>query len=75
MVALGGWLACAGLRGHGLAPLALLPAAGLLMLLPAVLLTAALPRFFLGASGEAWRDQALRTLRRRGGSTVLHSYL
>ena len=75
VVALGGWLACAGLRGHGLAPLALLPAAGLLMLLPALLLTAALPRFFLGASGEAWRDQALRTLRRRGGSTVLHSYL
>lgn len=70
VVALAGWLVCAGLRGHGLTPLALLPAASLLMLLPALLLAAAWPRFFLGAEGEPWRHKAFRLLRRRCGFSV-----
>lgn len=69
-----GWLACTGLREQGLSPVALLTVASLLMLLPALLLAAALPRFFLGAEGEPWRDKVVGMVKRRCGSPALPSH-
>ncbi|MCE9611991.1 MAG: oligosaccharide flippase family protein [Chthoniobacter sp.] len=69
-----GWLATSSLRGQGLSPVIVLVAVSLLMLLPTLLLAAALPRFFLGAEGEPWRDKVFNLIKRRGGSAIQPSH-